>query len=146
MIPVLRFRPGPKVAAGTGESFPGEYRLLEIRDPGGAPGQHLAELVDQRRGGRVHEIPVVIEPDHLPVAFRDRRIDGHPPLIPDAPGKALVQRTCGGPCHNLETALGMRRNRTGWTAMVDSMIARGANAKEAEAKAIVEYLTAHFGK
>lgn len=57
-----------------------------------------------------------------------------------------MQRTCGGPCHNLDTALGMRRNRAGWAAMVDSMIARGANAKEAEAKAIVEYLTAQFGK
>lgn len=68
-----------------------------------------------------------------------------PVVLPEAPGKALVQRTCGGPCHNLETALGMRRNRVGWTAMVDNMIARGANAKEAEARAIVDYLATHFG-
>ncbi|WP_321472079.1 pyrroloquinoline quinone-dependent dehydrogenase [uncultured Paludibaculum sp.] len=68
-----------------------------------------------------------------------------PVVLPDGPGKAMIQKTCGGPCHTLDTVFGMRRTRAGWAAMVDNMIARGANAKEAEARAIVDYLATHFG-
>jgi hypothetical protein len=57
-----------------------------------------------------------------------------------------VQRTCGGACHGLNTVTGVRRDRAAWTAMVDSMVARGAKAKENEVKVIVDYLAEHFGK
>ncbi len=67
-------------------------------------------------------------------------------IIPDGPGKALVQRTCGATCHGLDAVTGQRRDRTAWVAMVDNMIARGANAKDKDVKPIVDYLVTHFGK
>jgi quinoprotein glucose dehydrogenase len=67
-------------------------------------------------------------------------------VLPDAAGKPLVQRTCGGTCHAIDTVIGVNRDRAAWTAMVDSMVARGANAKQAEIKVIVDYLVQHFGK
>jgi glucose dehydrogenase len=69
-----------------------------------------------------------------------------PVVLPDGPGKAVVQRTCGGACHNLNTVTGVRRDRAAWTAMVDSMVARGASAKDNEVKLIVDYLVKNFGK
>ncbi|HUQ92572.1 MAG TPA: pyrroloquinoline quinone-dependent dehydrogenase [Bryobacteraceae bacterium] len=69
-----------------------------------------------------------------------------PAVLPDGPGKAIVQRSCGGACHTLQTVLAVRRERTAWAAMVDNMVARGANANENEVKAIVEYLVKNFGK
>lgn len=69
-----------------------------------------------------------------------------PAVLPNAPGRELVRRTCGGRCHNLDAVLGVRRDRAEWVTMVDSMVARGANAKEGEIKLIVEYLVRYFGK
>jgi quinoprotein glucose dehydrogenase len=66
--------------------------------------------------------------------------------LPDAAGKAVVERTCGAPCHSLDTVTGARRDRAAWSAMVENMIARGANVKDDEVKVIVDYLAAHFGK
>lgn len=69
-----------------------------------------------------------------------------PVVLPDGPGQAIVRRTCGGPCHGLNTAVSTRRDRAAWVAMVDNMVARGANAKDDEVKLIVDYLATHFGK
>jgi hypothetical protein len=69
-----------------------------------------------------------------------------PRVLPEGPGKVLVQRTCGVRCHTLDAVTGIRRDRASWSAMVDNMLARGANAKENEVKVIVDYLAAHFGK
>ncbi len=69
-----------------------------------------------------------------------------PTTLPDGPGKALVQRTCGAPCHGIDTVTGVRRDRPAWEAMVENMTARGAKATDAEMKAIVDYLVTHFGK
>lgn len=69
-----------------------------------------------------------------------------PVILPDSPTKALVQRTCGGSCHNLNTVTGIRRDRAAWTAMVENMVARGAKATDSELKAIVDYLATHAGK
>jgi hypothetical protein len=46
----------------------------------------------------------------------------------------------------METVVAVRRNRTAWSAMVDTMIARGATAKDSEVKLIVDYLVRNFGK
>jgi glucose dehydrogenase len=67
-------------------------------------------------------------------------------VLPDAPGKAVLQRACGRACHTLDAVSGTRRDRAAWAAMVDNMVARGANANEAEIKLIVDYLTTHLGK
>jgi quinoprotein glucose dehydrogenase len=69
-----------------------------------------------------------------------------PVVLPNGPAKALVQRTCGGTCHGMDTVVGMKRDRAAWTAMVDNMVARGAKAKESELKEIVDYLATHYGK
>jgi len=66
-------------------------------------------------------------------------------VLPDGPGKATVQRSCGGPCHGINSVTGVRRDRAAWTAMVDNMIARGATVKDSETKVIVDYLVKHFG-
>lgn len=69
-----------------------------------------------------------------------------PVTLPDGVGKDVVQRSCGRPCHTVEAVVGVRRDRAAWAAMVDSMIARGARAKENEINLIVDYLVQHFGK
>ncbi len=69
-----------------------------------------------------------------------------PVTLPDGPGKAVVQRACGGTCHTLETVTGMRRERKAWEAMVGNMIARGAAVKDDEVKLVVDYLATHFGR
>jgi len=63
-----------------------------------------------------------------------------PTTLPDGPGKAVVQRTCGTTCHAVDVIFGARRNRVEWAAIVDSMIARGAEAKGDDVKIIVDYL------
>jgi glucose dehydrogenase len=69
-----------------------------------------------------------------------------PTVLPDAPNKALVQRTCGATCHPISVVTGVRRDRAAWGAMVENMVTRGATAKDAEIKLIVDYLATHFGK
>jgi glucose dehydrogenase len=69
-----------------------------------------------------------------------------PVVLPESPGKALVQSTCGGACHELNTVIGVKRDRAAWSAMVENMVARGAKAKESEMRVIVDYLVRHFGK
>jgi quinoprotein glucose dehydrogenase len=69
-----------------------------------------------------------------------------PRTLPDGPGQSLVKRSCGGPCHPMESVTGMRRTREGWAALVENMVARGARVKEDEVSLIVEYLTRFYGK
>jgi quinoprotein glucose dehydrogenase len=69
-----------------------------------------------------------------------------PVSLPEGSGKELVRRSCGAPCHGLNTVTGIRRDRAAWAAMVENMVARGARANESEMKVIVDYLTTHFGK
>ncbi|MBV9183224.1 MAG: cytochrome c, partial [Acidobacteria bacterium] len=67
-------------------------------------------------------------------------------ILPDGPGKALVQRKCGSTCHGVGAITGVRRDRAAWQAMVENMVARGAAATSDEVPGIVDYLVAHFGK
>jgi quinoprotein glucose dehydrogenase len=69
-----------------------------------------------------------------------------PVVLPEGPGKALVQRACGTACHRLDSVTGMRRDRAAWTAMVENMVARGASAKPAEVRQIIDFLAEHAGK
>jgi quinoprotein glucose dehydrogenase len=66
--------------------------------------------------------------------------------LPEGPASALVQRACGVACHGIETVTGVRRGRAAWTAIVETMVARGARVEDGEAKEIVAYLARHFGK
>ncbi len=69
-----------------------------------------------------------------------------PPVLPDAPGKAVVQRACGNTCHAVDAFTGFRFDRKAWSTMVDGMIARGAEVKGDDLKVIVDFLTKHYGK
>jgi quinoprotein glucose dehydrogenase len=69
-----------------------------------------------------------------------------PVVLPEGPGKALLQRACGTACHRLDSVTGIRRDRAAWAAMVENMVARGAAAKPAEVRQIIEFLTEHAGK
>jgi sulfite dehydrogenase (cytochrome) subunit B len=67
--------------------------------------------------------------------------------LKDAPGRDVVEGYCGA-CHSLDyprinaTFL----NRKGWDSEVDKMIkAYGAPISAADAKTIVDYLTANYG-
>jgi glucose dehydrogenase len=69
-----------------------------------------------------------------------------PVVLPPGGAKALVQKTCGTSCHSVEVVTSQRMNEADWNAMVQSMVARGAPASDAEVKVIVEYLTKTLGR
>jgi competence ComEA-like helix-hairpin-helix protein len=65
--------------------------------------------------------------------------------LPEGAGKEAVERVCAN-CHELETVTAARRTRIAWQRMVEDMLARGAEASDEDAAAIVSYLTTHYGK
>ena len=65
-------------------------------------------------------------------------------LLPDGPGKAVVQRDCL-TCHDVHTTTSKRGNEDDWANTVSQMIGRGANVSDDDANTIVEYMAAHFG-
>jgi hypothetical protein len=68
-------------------------------------------------------------------------------LLKDTPGRDIVEGYCGA-CHSLDYPrinAGFL-NRKGWESEVDKMIkAYGAPIGAADAKTIVDYLTANYG-
>jgi competence protein ComEA len=64
--------------------------------------------------------------------------------LPEAAGKATVVLVCAS-CHDVDTAIGMRRTTTEWKQVVDSMINRGAVASDDEIKVVLTYLSRSFG-
>jgi glucose dehydrogenase len=69
-----------------------------------------------------------------------------PLMLPAGEAKALVEKTCGTGCHSVEVVTSQRMNTSEWTAIVQNMVARGAQASDAEAGAIVEYLAKTLGR
>jgi len=59
-------------------------------------------------------------------------------------GKALVQRVCT-KCHALNITTGQRNSPARWSEVVDDMVARGAEASDAEIVKMIDYLSANFG-
>ena len=62
------------------------------------------------------------------------------PKLPDGPGKATMERICGG-CHGPEIVLGKKLTRDGWSQIVMNMIQRGAQGTDDDFADIVDYLT-----
>ena len=60
-------------------------------------------------------------------------------LTPGGP-RGLVEKTCGTGCHSLEVVTTQRMNAKQWHEIVRAMVSRGAQASDAEATAIAEYL------
>ena len=69
-----------------------------------------------------------------------------PAVLPPGGAKALVEKTCGTGCHSVEVVTSQRMNAADWNAVVQNMVARGAQASDADVKAIVEYLGKTLGK
>jgi quinoprotein glucose dehydrogenase len=63
-----------------------------------------------------------------------------PVALPAGGEKALVEKTCGTDCHSIEVVTSQRMNEVNWNSVVQNMVARGAQASDAEVKVIVEYL------
>ena len=68
-----------------------------------------------------------------------------PPQLPDAPGKAVFEKTCGS-CHSTQDVVARRRTRSGWEQVVDDMVARGAQGSADDMATIVTYLSGQFGR
>jgi len=69
-----------------------------------------------------------------------------PVTLPAGGEKALVEKTCGTGCHSVEVVTSQRMSEKDWNAVVQSMVARGAQASDAEVKAIVGYLAKTLGR
>lgn len=69
-----------------------------------------------------------------------------PAELPAGGAKGLVEKTCGTGCHSVEVVTSQRMNEKEWNAVVQSMVARGAQASDAEVKVIVDYLAKTLGK
>jgi quinoprotein glucose dehydrogenase len=69
-----------------------------------------------------------------------------PVELPAGGAKALVEKTCGTGCHSVEVVTSQRMSASEWNSVVQSMVARGAPASDAEIKAIVDYLAKTVGR
>jgi hypothetical protein len=63
-----------------------------------------------------------------------------PALLTPGGTKGLVEKTCGTGCHSLEVVTTQRMDAKQWHEIVRAMVSRGAQASDAEATAIAEYL------
>src|SRR5713101_3045301 len=66
------------------------------------------------------------------------------PQLPEATGKDVTHKVCGSTCHGPDIIMGKGRTRDQWTAVVNTMVSRGAKASAAELTQISEYLSTHF--
>jgi competence ComEA-like helix-hairpin-helix protein len=67
------------------------------------------------------------------------------PNLPEGAGKKVVEKICT-KCHDSEGFSHSRNSRSRWETIVDEMISRGAEASDAEAELIVNYLATYLGK
>jgi quinoprotein glucose dehydrogenase len=67
-------------------------------------------------------------------------------VLPKGGAKALVEKTCGTSCHTMGVLASQRTDEKGWSAIVQNMVARGAQASDEQVKVIVDYLTKNFGR
>jgi len=63
--------------------------------------------------------------------------------LPDGPGRGETEKICS-QCHELARSISLRQDRAGWQATIDKMVTLGAKATDAELKAVVDYLSAHY--
>jgi competence ComEA-like helix-hairpin-helix protein len=65
-------------------------------------------------------------------------------LLPNGPGKAIVQRACVA-CHTLGVITSKRTTPDGWSQLVNEMVNRGADLSDDEIDTLTRYLSASFG-
>src|SRR5258706_8770039 len=66
------------------------------------------------------------------------------PPLPESAGKDVTLKVCGSTCHGSDIIMGKGRTRDQWTAVVNTMVSKGAKASAAELTQISEYLSTHF--
>lgn len=64
--------------------------------------------------------------------------------LPDGAGKDVVAKVCT-PCHGLQNVVNARMTKDRWGAVVDDMVARGAEGTDDELDQVTNYLVANFG-
>ncbi len=62
----------------------------------------------------------------------------------DEEARALLERTCT-KCHKLTATLSQRNSKERWSAILDDMVARGAEVTDAEIEILVNYLAKNYG-
>jgi hypothetical protein len=66
-------------------------------------------------------------------------------MLPDAPGKELVETRCA-VCHDLERVTIVKRQKHDWETIVPNMYERWGVSAPDEVKAIATYLGTQFGR
>mgnify|MGYP003353151361 CR=1 FL=1 len=65
--------------------------------------------------------------------------------LPEGTGRDVTQRLCSQECHGLEKVVAERHSKSQWMDSLNNMRDQGAKGTDDEFKAIVAYLTMHFG-
>ena len=68
------------------------------------------------------------------------------PALPDAAGRATVQKMCGTACHDFSFLIGRRETADRWGAIVEDMSVRGAPGSRQDIEVVIAYLATHFGR
>jgi hypothetical protein len=63
-----------------------------------------------------------------------------PAALPAGEATKLAEKTCGTGCHSVEVVTSQRLSPQEWSALVENMVNRGAQATDTQAKAIADYL------
>jgi competence ComEA-like helix-hairpin-helix protein len=66
--------------------------------------------------------------------------------LPEGRGKDVTQQLCDTSCHSVDRLVTHRASKNEWLDIVADMQGRGATGSDEGFKAVVSYLTAHFGK
>jgi len=67
-----------------------------------------------------------------------------PVVLPEGPGKAIIEKECT-ECHALNRAVGGGgRNRSEWQSVIDMMVTSGTKLTADQIPVVVDYLTANF--
>jgi competence protein ComEA len=65
--------------------------------------------------------------------------------LPEGKGRDVTQGRCANGCHGIDRVMAEHRSKSQWTETIDTMKTDGAKGSDEEFKAIISYLTAHFG-
>jgi competence ComEA-like helix-hairpin-helix protein len=65
--------------------------------------------------------------------------------LPPGQGREVTLGRCSAACHGIDRVMAEHRSKSQWTETIDTMKDNGAKVSDEEFKAIISYLTAHFG-
>lgn len=65
--------------------------------------------------------------------------------LPEGTGRDVTQQLCSVECHGLDKVMAERHSKSQWTDSLNNMRDQGAKGTDEEFKAIIGYLTMHFG-